>query len=192
MCFLRCSTCDNDIVHSKQLERTWYPAPGWAGEAWAAGPQSSPTRQQARPTANIWASMCHFSDVGTQKTLHTPNNWQQNRNNRKILTKNKWFAQKISIFHMFFPFLCPRANCFHRSLLICSFFKSDLSDLLPWLCTKERLCAIHSGCSWRKRDWIDLLFFTSESLFFSQKISKSLEKPMSKFATLPDSPVLNG
>ena len=97
-----------------------------------------------------------------------------------------------SYFLYVFPFLYPRANPSHRSSLIRSFLKRDLSNLLTWLFTKERLWVIHSGRSWQKSDWIDLFFFTSESLFRSQKNSKSLEKPMSKFPTMPDSPVLNG
>ena len=51
-------------------------------------------------------------------------------------------------------------NCFHRS-------KSD----------RERYC---SGHSWQKRDWRDLLFFTSESFF----CSFTHKKLMSEFPTL--------
>ena len=51
-----------------------------------------------------------------------------------------------------FPFLCPRANHSRRSSLICSFLKSDLSDSLPPLFTKELPWAICSGRSWQKSD----------------------------------------
>ena len=79
---------------------------------------------------------------------------------------------------------------------------SDLSDSLPSLITKEGTLRIHSHPSlqktdherfaqvahaWQKRSGGDLVFFTSESLFRSQKTSESLKKPMSKFPTLPKS-----
>ena len=75
-------------------------------------------------------------------------------------------------FWQFVPFLCPRANRCSRSSLICSFLKSKLSDFLPPLYTVQ------------KSDGSNLLFFTSESLFCSQKTSESLEKPMSELSTL--------
>ena len=59
-----------------------------------------------------------------------------------------------------------------------------MSDLLTSLFTKEQLWAIHSGCSLQKGGGNDSLFFTSESLFRSQKTSESLEKPLSEFPTL--------
>ena len=40
-------------------------------------------------------------------------------------------------FWQFFPFLCPKANLSHCYLLIRPFVKSDLSNLLPSLFTKE-------------------------------------------------------
>ena len=87
-------------------------------------------------------------------------------------------------FDSFSPFLCQRANSSFCSSLSCSFLKIDheriaqvnlikkttLSDLLPLLFIKER----REGFT----------FFPSESLFPSQKTSKSLEKPMSEFQTL--------
>ena len=102
-------------------------------------------------------------------------------------------------FWQFFPFFMPRANCFCCSPLICSFFierlyrfasvalykRATVNDLLRSLITKEWPWAIHSGCSWQKRDRSDSLIFTSKSLFCSKKTSESLEKPMSKFPTLP-------
>ena len=96
---------------------------------------------------------------------------------------------KKNIFSYFFdsfsPFLCQRVNSSFCSSLSCSFFKDQpwancsgqsdkkkktLSDLLPLLFIKER----REGFT----------FFPSESLFPSQKTSKSLEKPMSEFQTL--------
>ena len=41
-------------------------------------------------------------------------------------------------FWQFFPFICPRANSSSSSLLIHSFLKSNLSNWLPSLFTKER------------------------------------------------------
>ena len=55
-------------------------------------------------------------------------------------------------FWQFFPFLYPRANRSRRCWLICSFLKSDLSDWLPSLFTKEQKWAIRSGRSWQISD----------------------------------------
>ena len=49
-----------------------------------------------------------------------------------LVTKDEQFAGKICIFVCFWQF-CPRANRQCRSSLICSFLKSDLSNLLPSL-----------------------------------------------------------
>ena len=73
-----------------------------------------------------------------------------------------------------------------KSKLLPSLFKKEW----PWAnCShpalqKERLWAICSCCSWQKSDGSNSLFFTSESLFCSQKTSNLLEKLMSKFPTL--------
>ena len=75
--------------------------------------------------------------------------------------------KKERLARQFFTFFYPRANRSHHSLLIRTFFKSDLSNLLLSLFRKERLWAICSGCSWQKSDGSNLLFFTSESLFHS-------------------------
>ena len=56
-----------------------------------------------------------------------------------------------------------------------------MSDLLF---RKERPRAICSGRSLQKIGGSDSLFFTSKSLFRSQKTSESLEKPMSEFIIL--------
>ena len=74
--------------------------------------------------------------------------------NRVICFKNSYFSYVIDSFS---PFLCPRANRSRRSLLICSFLKSDLSNFLPSLFTKEPPWAICSGRSWKKSNVTDLL-----------------------------------
>ena len=74
--------------------------------------------------------------------------------NRVICLKNSYFSYVIDSFS---PFLCPRENRSRCSLLICSFLKSDLSNFLPSLFTKEPLWAICSGRSWKKSNVTDLL-----------------------------------
>ena len=44
----------------------------------------------------------------------------------------------LYVFDSFSSFLCTRENCSQRSSLIRSFLKSDLSDSLPVLSTKEQ------------------------------------------------------
>ena len=44
--------------------------------------------------------------------------------------KNCCFHHVFDSFSLLFPFLCPRVNCSHWSLLHCSFLKSNRSDLL--------------------------------------------------------------
>ena len=69
-----------------------------------------------------------------------------------LLSKNEPFAVKkfvvftifLTVFLLFFPFLCSKANRSHRSLLRFSFEKSDRSNFLSLLFTKERLWAISS------------------------------------------------
>ena len=82
-----------------------------------------------------------------------------------------------------------------------SYYRATVSDSLSLLFKKERPLAnrscrsiqnsnceqialnffkIRSGRSWQKSDRSNLLFFTSESLFRSEKTSDSLEKTMSK------------
>ena len=71
-----------------------------------------------------------------------------------IAPKNEQFTRirslKNRIFCMFWcfsPFLCPRANRSCCSLLSCSFVKSDMSNLIMLLSTKEQLWENCSGCS---------------------------------------------
>ena len=49
-----------------------------------------------------------------------------------------WFARDWYVFWLFFPFLCPSANRWRCSLLICSFLKSYFKHMLLSLFTKER------------------------------------------------------
>ena len=80
-----------------------------------------------------------------------------------ICTGFEWIACKkwaihsknvysLYVFDSFPPFLCPRVNRSCPSSLIFSFLKSDLSDSLLSLFTKEWPWVISSDCSWKKRD----------------------------------------
>ena len=81
------------------------------------------------------------------------------RASRESLSKMSDLLKKIHIFlfvfdsfSLLFPFLCPRANRSHRSLLSRSFLKSYRSDLLSSLFTKERPWGNHSQRSLQKSD----------------------------------------
>ena len=108
--------------------------------------------------------------------------------------KKHIFLMFLTVFDSFFPFLCLRANRSRRSLLSCSFLKSDRSDSISSVFKKERQWANGSRWSLKKSDCEriapvalykksdceqfapvvhdkrarGLLFFTSESLFCSQ------------------------
>ena len=115
--------------------------------------------------------------------------------------KKTYFSYVLDSFH---PFLCPRANRSHRSLLICSFLKSKGNNLFSWLLTKDRLLTnqsrrslqmsdherfapvthdkramgeIRSRHSWQKSYGSDLLFFTSKSLFARKTDERIAEFP---------------
>ena len=62
--------------------------------------------------------------------------------------------------------------------------KSLLLLFAPLLFTKEQSWANCSRCSLKKSDESNLLFFESELLFCSPKMSDLLEKPKSEFPTL--------
>ena len=115
------------------------------------------------------------------------------RANRLQKTSN-WLDKFVFfyVFDNFSPFVCPRANSSLRSSLICSFFKEQLerlahvalykratmSDSLRLLMTKERpkrFALFHKQ--------IPL------SLICSQKPSRSIKKPMSKFPTQKKWPI---
>ena len=119
------------------------------------------------------------------------------------LTNNKRIAQNIRIFSMFwqfFLFLCPKPNCSHRSLLNCTFLKSDLSYSLSSLFTKEWLWAIYSGHSSHDKratvsdslrplitkKWLEwFALFLEQIAFLLTKIERIAPKrQMSKFPTL--------
>ena len=105
--------------------------------------------------------------------------------NEQIACKERANRLKNSYFCMFltnFPLFMPKSKSLPP--IIGSFSESVLSDSLPLLFTKEQPWAIVSGHSWQKSDGSHSLFFTRESLFCSQKMSESLEKPMSVFPTL--------
>ena len=120
------------------------------------------------------------------------------------LKKKLYFLFVFDSFSLCFPFLCPRANCSHLSLLSCSFLKSDRSYSLSLLLTKEQLWA---NCSRRilqksnherftpiahdnieRREQFTLFHAQiAHSLFCSfthKKMSNLLKKPMSQFPTL--------
>ena len=91
-------------------------------------------------------------------------------------TKLIFFLCFWQFFYCFSPFYAQERIALYK--------RATVSQSLPSLFTKEWPWAIRSGCSWQKSDGKDF-FFTSESLFCSQKTSNSLEKLMSKFPTLP-------
>ena len=62
------------------------------------------------------------------------------------------FSYAFDSFSQFPPFLCPRAKNSCPFLLSRSFLKSDWSDSLPSLFTKERPWANRSRCSLQKSD----------------------------------------
>ena len=100
---------------------------------------------------------------------------------RAIRLKKNYFS---NVFDSFPPLYAKRANLSHCSLLSRSFLKRDGIDFLSSLFTKETPWANWSRRSLKQRDWSVSLFFTSESLFWSQKTSDSLEQPVIEFPTL--------
>ena len=69
-----------------------------------------------------------------------------------ICWKKTYFSFVLTFFHIFPPFLCPRANCSCRSSFSCSFLKSDRSNSLSLLFKNERPWANHSHRSVQKSD----------------------------------------
>ena len=88
---------------------------------------------------------------------------------RAICLKKFFLYHVFTSFLLLSPFLGPRANRSQCSLFGHSFLKSNGSDSLLSLFTKE----------WQERFSLITIF-----LFCSQKTSDSLEKPESKFSTL--------
>ena len=73
-----------------------------------------------------------FAHIARESLVILANHSQKTR----IRSKFSYFSY---VFYSFSPFICPRANRSHSSLLLIrSFLKSNLSDLLPSLLTKEQ------------------------------------------------------
>ena len=99
--------------------------------------------------------------------------------------------KKISSFHhvfdsfsLFFPFLCPRENCSHRSSLCRSFLNRDRSNSLSSLFTKKRPQGI---CSHRSLAKQEFALWKRENHYFAlllTKTSDSLIKPKRELPTL--------
>ena len=112
---------------------------------------------------------------------------------RAMLVICSWFeqiAQKKWVIHsknLYFSkvFSCPMANPSYPSSLIHSILKSDLSDLLTSLFTKEWPWAIRSGRSWQKCDESDSFFFTWESLFRSFDHKKPVNRSKNQWGNSP-------
>ena len=87
-----------------------------------------------------------FAHIARESLVILANHSQKTR----IRSKFSYFSY---VFYSFSPFICPRANRSHSSLLLIrSFLKSNLSDLLPSLLTKEQLWAFCSHHSLKKRE----------------------------------------
>ena len=88
------------------------------------------------------------------------------------LSKTSDWLDKIIFWYIFdsfsliFPFFMPKSKLLPSSLSW-SFLKSDRSESLSLLFTKEQPWGIHSRRSLQKRDRSDLLFFSSKFLFRS-------------------------
>ena len=70
------------------------------------------------------------------------------------------------VFVSFFPPFMPKSSSLCRSLK-----KSDRERIAPHTLFKRATVRIRSHYAWQKRDGSDLLFFTSESFFRSQKLA---------------------
>ena len=109
-----------------------------------------------------------------------------NRSQKRAIRSKKSYKHCVFLisFLTVFPLFMPMRKSLPSLLTQSLFFKSNMSDSITSLFTKERPWAICSGCSWQKSAGSNLLFFSSASLFRSQKANESLEKPMSEFPTL--------
>ena len=114
----------------------------------------------------------------------------------QIARKRRAIRSKIRIFRMFltvFTLFCQRTNPSRCSLLICSFLKSDLSDLLPSLFTKERPERFAQVAHDKRATVSDSLrLLMTKELKINQlqhkliKTSEQLKKTMSKFPTMAE------
>ena len=140
------------------------PRANCSGHSW----QNSDCEQFAQVTLFLWVTWANGSK--------TSDLLEKNRKNRFFL-----------MFFTVFPLSLPKSKSSNCSSLSHSFVKEQ-----PWAnrsghsvqnSNREQFAQV-AQCSWQKSDGSNLLFFTSESLFRSQKTSDSLQKPMSKFPTL--------
>ena len=107
--------------------------------------------------------------------------------------------QKIKRFDSFSHFLCPRVNRSCRSLLIVTYLKRDLSDLLLSHFTKEqpeRFAQVAGNKRATVSHWLTLLFKKERKCDFlkNERIALLLfcsQKPMSEFPTLGNSRKFN-
>ena len=88
----------------------------------------------------------------------------------------------FSLLFLFFLFLWVNLSC--CSSLICSFLKSDGSELLLLLFTKERMWGNRSGHSWQKKAIVAFALFHGQIAHsltknerFDQKIYEQLPNP---------------
>ena len=91
------------------------------------------------------------------------------RDLNELLSKKERFTRKIVFFIcfcQFFPPFMPKSSSLCRSLK-----KSDRERIAPLTLFKRATVRIRSHYAWQKRDGSDLLFFTSESFFRSQKLA---------------------
>ena len=85
---------------------------------------------------------------------------------RQFARKNSYFCIFLTVFHCFSSFLCPRAICSYHSLQ-----KSDCERIAPIALYKRATVSVSLKSLMTKERQERLLFFTSESLFCSQKRS---------------------
>ena len=96
--------------------------------------------------------------------------------NRAIRSNKTYFLYFFDSFSQFSPFLWQKSKGLPLLFAQSLFLKSDESNSLSLLFTKERPWVIRSGTSWQKSNWSDSLFFTSESLFSRANRSFALKK----------------
>ena len=104
---------------------------------------------------------------------------------KQFTRKSSYFSYVLTSFHCFssfFLFLWVNLSC--CSSLICSFLKSDGSELLLLLFTKERMWGNRSGHSWQKKAIVAFALFHGQIAHsltknerFDQKIYEQLPNP---------------
>ena len=83
-----------------------------------------------------------------------------------------------------FPLFMPKSNSLTMIIDRSLFFKERLGRFTPVALYKRATMSNSLRSLMTKSNRSDSLFFMSEFLFRSQKMSESLQKPMSKFPTL--------